>query len=62
MHHSKELVSVYLCNNASIVFYRCTVSFNICGPLHTTGTFSCYRIIIIFESESFKPGIIKTTK
>ena len=32
------------------------------GLLITTGLFSHYRIMIIYESESFKPSIFKTTK
>ena len=58
MQHSKELAFIFI---MMLVFSRCTVSFNTVITAHsiwptpyTTGLFSCYRIIIIFESESFK--------
>ena len=59
MHHSKDQAFTL---KMILIFSRCTVSFNNYNTLHTSGLFSCYRIIIIFESESFKPGIFKTTK
>ena len=64
MHHSNERALTFI---MMLVFSHCTVSFNnlqhiIYGPLHTTDLFSCYRIIIEFESESLKPRIFKTTK
>ena len=58
MHHSKELAFTFI---MMLVFSRCTVSFNNYSSLHTTGWFSCNRIIIIFKSESFKPRIFITT-
>ena len=58
MHHSKELAFTF---KMMLVFSRCTVSFNNYSTLHTTGWFSCNRIIIIFKSESFKPRIFITT-
>ena len=64
MHHSNEQAFTDI---LMLVFSRCTVAFNnystfFYGPLHTTGLFSCYRIIIEFEYESLKPRIFKTTK
>ena len=45
-----------------LIFSRCTVSSNNYSILYIAYSFSCYRIIIIFESEYFKPGIFKITK
>ena len=45
-----------------LIFSRCTVSSYNYGILYIAHSFSCYRIIIIFESEYFKPSIFKTTK
>ena len=45
-----------------LIFSRCTVSSYNYNILYITNSFSCYRIIKIFESEDFKPGIFKTTK
>ena len=62
MHHLKELAFTFI---MMLIFSGCTVSFNnpiIYGTLHTTGLFSCYRSIILFESEYFKTGIFKTKK
>ena len=56
MHHANETELTFI---MMLVFNRCTILFN---PVHTTGLFSCNRIIIEFESESFKPRIFKTTK
>ena len=56
MHHSKDLVFTFI---LVLIFSSCTVSiYNYSalyyGPLHTTGLFSYYRIMIMFESESLK--------
>ena len=64
MHHSKDLVLTFI---MMLIFSCCTVLINnystlLYGPLHTTGLFSYCRIMIIFESESFKPSIFKTIK
>ena len=45
-----------------LIFSRYTVSSSNYSILYIAHLFSCYRIIIIFESEYFKPGIFKTTK
>ena len=45
-----------------LIFSRCTVSSYNYSILYVAHSFSCYRIIIIFESEYFKPDIFKTTK
>ena len=45
-----------------LIFSRCTVSSYNYSILYITHSFSCYRIIKIFESEYFKAGIFKTTK
>ena len=45
-----------------LIFSRCTVSSYNYSILYIAHLFSFYRIIIIFESEYFKPGIFKTTK
>ena len=63
MHHCKELAFTFIMVH---IFSLDTLSFNYYSTLYmahsmTTGLFSCYRIIMIFESESFKPGIFKTT-
>ena len=65
MHHSKALYFTFI---MMLISSNCTVSFNnyrilyITHYILTTDLFSCYRIIIIFESESFKLCIFKTTK
>ena len=64
-HAPFKRTSADLYNDASIfsLYYFVELLQNIIyGPLHTTGLFSGYRIIIEFESESFKPRIFKTTK
>ena len=63
MHHSKELAFTFI---MMLVFSRCTVSFNNYSTLYMAHSiplacFSCNRIIIIFESVSFKPHIFITT-
>ena len=45
-----------------LIFSRCTVSAYNYSILYIAHSFSCYRIIIIFESEYFKPVIFKATK
>ena len=45
-----------------LIFSRCTVSSYNYSILYIAHSFSCYRNIIIFESEYFKPGIFKTIK
>ena len=45
-----------------LIFSRCTVSSYNYSILYIAHSFSCYRIIIIFESEYFKHGIFKTIK
>ena len=57
MYHSKELAFTFI-----IMLVFLPVLYIIFGSLHTIGLFSCYRIIIILESESPKPSIFKTTK
>ena len=64
MHHSKVLAFTFI---MMLIFSLCTVSFNNYSTLymaHSLSQFSCYRIILIFESEYFKTeaGIFKTTK
>ena len=45
-----------------LIFSHCMVSSYNKSILYIAHSFSCYRIIIIFESEYFKSGIFKTTK
>ena len=45
-----------------LIFSPCTVSSYNYSILYIAHSFSCYRIIIIFECEYFKPGIFETTK
>ena len=63
MHHSKELAFTLI---LMPILSRCTVRLiiqhNVYGPLHTTGLFSCYRIITVFESESFSTAFLKPQK
>ena len=64
MHHSKDLVFTFI---MMLILSHCTVSFNNYSTLHMVHSiqlafFSYYRIMIIFESDSFKPGIFKTAK
>ena len=59
MQHSKEPSFTFI---MMLIFSRCTVSSYSYSILYITHSFSCYRIIIIFESDYFKPGIFKTTK
>ena len=57
-----QRTSFYLYNDACFFSLYCFVDLSqhiIYGPLHTTRLFSCYRIIIIFESESFMPDILE---
>ena len=56
MHHSSELAFAFI---MMLVFSRCTVSIN---NYITTDLFSYYRIIIICESDPFKPCIFKSIK
>ena len=62
MHHSKDLVFTFI---MMLIFSRCTVSINNYSTLYMVHSiplafFSYYRIMIIFESDSFKPSIFKT--
>ena len=64
MHHSKDLVFTFI---MMLIFSRCTVLINNYNTLYMVHSiplafFSYYRIMIIFESESFKLSIFKTTK
>ena len=64
MHHSKDLVFNFI---MMLIFSRCTISINNYSTLYMVHSiplafFSYYRIMIIFESESFKRSIFKTTK
>ena len=45
-----------------LIFSRCIVSFYNYSRFYIAHSFSCYRIIIIFESENSEPRIFKTTK
>ena len=45
-----------------LMLSRCTVSSYNYNILCIDHSFSCYRIMITFESEYFKPGIFKTIK
>ena len=57
MHHSKELAFTLI---LMLILSRCTVSFNKYSTLYMIHSFSCYKIIILFESESFSPAFLKT--
>ena len=62
MHHSKDLVFTFI---MMLIFSRCTVSINNYSTLYMVHSiplafFHIYRIIIIFESDSFKASIFKT--
>ena len=65
MHHSKALTLTFI---MMLIFSCCTVSFNNYSTLYMAYLIplACFHVIelciIIFESESFKPGIIQTTK
>ena len=64
MHHSKDQVFSFI---MMLIFSRCTFSFNDYSTLYMAHSiplafFSYYRIVIIFESDSFKPSIFKTAK
>ena len=64
MHHSKDLVFTFI---MVLIFSRSTVSINNYSILYMVHSiplafFSYYRIMIVFESKSFKPSIFKTTK
>ena len=64
MHHSKDLVFTFM---MMLILSRCIVIFNNYSTLHMVHSiplafFSYYRIMIIFESDSFKPSIYKTAK
>ena len=64
MLHSKEQAYNFI---MMLIFSRCTASLNNYSTLYIahsipSGLFSCYRIVIIFEYESLKPSILKTTK
>ena len=57
MHHSKELSFIFI---MMLIFSHCSVSSYSYSILYIAHSFSCYRIIIIFESEYFKPSIFET--
>ena len=64
MHHSKDLVFTFI---MLLIFSRSTVSINNYSTLYMVHSiplafFSYYRIMIIFEYETFKPSIFKATK
>ena len=64
MHHSKDLVFTFI---MMLIFSRCIVSINNYSTLYMVHSiplafFLYYRIMIVFESESFKPFIFKATK
>ena len=60
MHHSKDLVLTFI---MMLTFSHCTVSINNYSTLYMVHCIPlAYRIMIIFESESFKPFIFKATK
>ena len=64
MHHSNDQVFTFI---MMLIFSRCTVSINNYSTLYMVHSiplafFSYSRIMIIFESDSFKPSIFKTTK
>ena len=64
MHYSKDQVLTFI---MVLIFFRCTVLINNYSTLYMVHSiplafFSYCRITIIFESESFKPSIFKTTK
>ena len=64
MHHSKDLVFTFImmliCSRCTVLIYNNSMLYMVHSiPL---AFFSYYRIIIIFESDSFKPCIYKTAK
>ena len=64
MHHSKDLVFTFI---MMLMFSQCTVSINNYSILYIVHSillafFSHYRIVIIFESDPFKPSIFKPAK
>ena len=64
MHQTKDLDFTFI---TMLIFSLCTVSINNYSTLYMVHSiplafFHIYRIMIIFESESFKPSIFKTTK
>ena len=59
MQHSKDLSFTFI---MMLISSRCTVSAYSYSILYIAHSFPCNRIIIIFESEYFKPDIFKTTK
>ena len=68
MHHSKDLAFTFM---LMLKLSRCTILINNYSTLYMVHSiplvwsgpfFSFCRIMIIFESESFKPSIFKTTK
>ena len=64
MHHSKDLVFTSI---MVLIFSRCTVLINNYSTLYIVHSIllaflHIYRIMIIFESESFKLSFFITTK